>query len=275
MTVCCKKVVMKLLPTSAPKMVTRKSLLLKQVLYVATSYALFIAYGLDIISAVVFLALLATFYLRLFDVLHQKAHANNAMGLKPRWLDQAADYFNIYFLPYHEPPGGKLRKHMAHHQGHQRGDGYRLDPTRNPHVMFENGSFLKTLTAAFFYEETMLYFDIRHKNLRAERLLSMMIGLAVMTLEIYAFGIEKFLVFAIFYRGAFGLSWWGFSYVFHHPKVFGRQIDRQAHAKLLKSFQFIVGAGAVNSILFHEAHHLHPNVNGAELHFSEYEPRRA
>lgn len=249
-------------------LIERRRLMQLQLLYVGLSYLLLIAYGYNLINTWILVLTFSLYYLRLFDVLHQKSHANERVKMKPKWLDSAIDYFNIFYLPYHESSRGKISKHKAHHRAHRTdSNGTTINDNRiNPHAVFERQGFFKSFLAALFYEEVMLYLDTRDGKWNRERWITAIVGSIVMCSLILFLGVEKFLVFAIFYRVAFALSWFGFSYIFHHPGVYGARIENRLSKKTLKVLRFFIGAGSVNSIFYHEFHHLAPQVPAKYLH---------
>lgn len=258
------------------KMVSHKSVLWKQFFYVLVTYGLVILYGLDIINTGMLLGIMALYYLRLFNVLHQKAHTNRSDSIKPRWLGRVIELANIYYLPYHESSAGKLSKHEIHHKSHHThaDSGLIDDVKRNPHAIFERYGFFKSFMAALFYEEVMLYFDIRDRGISKDRWVTFFVGSTVSLLMLYFLGWHKFLVFALFYRISFALSWFGFSYLFHHPEVYRKRIEAHVSDGILNLVKWLLGAGAVNSILYHEHHHRVPQVPSEHLHLLAPYPRK-
>jgi hypothetical protein len=250
------------------KMASHKSLLWKQAFYVSITYVLVIVYGLDLISTGMMLGAVSLYYLRLFNILHQKAHANHNDSIKPQWLGRAIELINIYYLPYQESSTGKLSKHETHHKAHRmHADPTMLDDVkRNPHAVFERYGFCKSFLAALFYEEVMLYLDIRDRGISKDRWMTFLVGSIVVLTLLGFLGWYKFIVFATFYRVSFALSWFGFSYLFHHPSIYTKRIETHVWDSVLKLARWFVGAGAVNSIFYHEHHHRAPQVPSEYLH---------
>lgn len=258
-------------------MASHKSLLWKQAFYVSITYGLVIVYGFDLISTGVMLSAVSLYYLRLFNILHQKAHANHSDSIKPQWLGRAIELINIYYLPYHESSSGKLSKHETHHKAHRmNADPSMVDDIRsNPHAVFERYGLFRSFLAALFYEEVMLYLDIRDRSISKDRWLTFLVGSIAVLALLYFLGWYKFIVFATFYRVSFALSWFGFSYLFHHPTIYSKRIEPYVWDSVLKLARWFFGAGAVNSIFYHEHHHRAPQVPSEYLHLLAPYPNTA
>jgi fatty acid desaturase len=120
---------------------TKAALAVQDVALTIIAYMMFVGLSMQIIPVWAFFFAIFLYTFRTFNIRHERAHTSSSTGLKPRWLDAALDFAQLFYLPHHEPYSGKRWKHLAHHRFHvsptmqQRGD-----LKTDPHRVFEVGS---------------------------------------------------------------------------------------------------------------------------------------
>lgn len=235
------------------------SLAMQDIGLTVMAYGLFAAFAADVISSWVFCLGFFIYTFRSFNIRHERAHVAQSASRRTSWLEVFSEYFQVFYLPYHEPYSGKRWKHLAHHKFHIAKDGQHGSSLVNdPHRIFEQGSPLKAFLMSFLYEEVNLYFDIRDRGISRERIMMTICGVVAIASTIYLAGMDKFLMLAICYRLSLTIAWFTFSYVMHIPAVYENQIGDVIPSIGLRICDLILGHGMATAVFYHSKHHMRP-----------------
>lgn len=224
-----------------------------------------IAYAFGYIGWPVFLPLFYMIAMRVFIANHDDYHTDHRIRL-PKVLEWLSENLAVVVTPWDDTHDSTRRKHLHHHATHTPGKSAPFNPVDDPHTVFELGGIFRVLLACLFYEEMMLYLDIRGRNIAHSRLIRALIYIPLQIAFILTFGWIKFLVVLLAMRIVGFTAWFVFSWAIHQPLVYKFGFSKQVPAWFKGLFALLHGRRVTEGCIHHATHHAWPTIPYNELH---------
>lgn len=215
--------------------------------------ALWAAYAAGRLPSAVFAVLGLGVFVRNFNALHNLTHApgthRNSLAFRRMLVSIVVSPLQ---LSYHET----AQNHYAHHR-------FPKDEERDPNAYLNTGPWWRALVnTATQPEQSFVRWVWIHGF--SWRIIGVLLwNVAVLGTLFEWGGPQAFMAWLVLTRVGIMFIWFGFDWLLHHDRFWGRPFPLPPLARYL--WRALFGQDNLNGVRYHTLHHSHPAVSNAEL----------
>lgn len=211
-------------------------------------YMLIYLYSINLINSYIFAIVFYIIFSKVFVFNHDRTHTTNSNYNK--FFETIVELTYVAVVPWEEQYNSYKKKHLIHHRFHKKSSDKLQNYRNNPHILFEKD--LKTaFFSSLFYSEIQFFINIINKNITFKEILFIFWYSILISSYIFYFSFEKFILIFCLVRITGFLSWFVFSYILHHPYLYGKEIPKMI--SIVSDLAF--GKRLSRGTLFHKKHH--------------------